>query len=414
MTSFAVEARNLSKRYRRGAIGAKTLREELQLLLERRRSGEHRVSNAEFYALKDVSFSVPAGRACAVIGRNGSGKTTLLKLLTSITAPSSGEATLRGRIGSLLEVGAGFHPELDGIENIYLNGAILGMSKAEITRKLDQIIAFADIGPVLTTPVKRYSSGMYVRLAFSVAAHLEPDILIIDEVLAVGDADFQRKCLGKMKNVAGEGRTVLFVSHNLAAVRQLCDIAIYLNKGEVAAIGPTSSVVESYLSGLSFYDENTSRIAGEGYSAEILLIDVKRNFASHQLQFNESYQLVLRVTTATPIQRATAAVLIYNEDGSLISMLSSIQEGLDPFDLVDEGEIVFSIPELSLMPGRYSVGFAIYTWGEDTPRISADLVCAFHVVPAIVNNASDSYSSEYGVCRLSRSAEFRTPNNRCR
>ena len=201
----AIEIRGLSKRYRRGAIGARSLREELELFWSRRRGHNRQILPDEFYALKDVTFSVPAGSICGIIGRNGSGKTTLLKLLASITLPESGEAILRGRIGSLLEVGAGFHPELNGIENIYLNGAILGMSKTEISSKLQQIIDFADIGAVLETPVKRYSSGMYVRLAFAIAAHLEPDILIIDEVLAVGDAEFQRKSLGKMKNAADEG-----------------------------------------------------------------------------------------------------------------------------------------------------------------------------------------------------------------
>src|ERR1700737_4240919 len=225
----AIEVRGLSKRYRRGAIGARSLREELELFLSRRRGREPKISSDEFYALKDVTFSVPSGSVCGIIGRNGSGKTTLLKVLTSITVPESGEAVLRGRIGSLLEVGAGFHPELDGIENIYLNGAILGMRRREIARRFDEIVAFAEVEQFLDTPVKRYSSGMYVRLAFAVAAHLEPEILVVDEVLAVGNADFKKKCLGKMSEVSRGGRTVLFVSHNMAAVSSLCDRVIVLN-----------------------------------------------------------------------------------------------------------------------------------------------------------------------------------------
>src|SRR6187455_1332247 len=187
----------------------------------------------EFWALKDVSFEVKQGEVVGIIGRNGAGKSTLLKILSRITEPSSGRVTLRGRVASLLEVGTGFHPELTGRENIFLNGAILGMSQNEIRKKFDEIVAFAEVERFLDTPVKRYSSGMYVRLAFAVAAHIEPEILVVDEVLAVGDAEFQRKCLGKMKDVATGGRTVLFVSHNMSAVQLLCTRAIYLRAGRI-------------------------------------------------------------------------------------------------------------------------------------------------------------------------------------
>ena len=201
----------------------------------------------EFWALKDVNFEIKRGEVVGIIGRNGAGKSTLLKILSRITEPSEGRVEIKGRVASLLEVGTGFHPELTGRENIYLNGAILGMTRAEIRRKFDEIVAFAEIEKFLDTPVKRYSSGMYVRLAFAVAAHLEPEILIIDEVLAVGDIEFQKKCLGKMQDVAGEGRTVLFVSHNLGAVRQLCERAIFLLAGSVVAEGEVNSVVERYI-----------------------------------------------------------------------------------------------------------------------------------------------------------------------
>jgi lipopolysaccharide transport system ATP-binding protein len=202
----------------------------------------------QFWALKDVSFDVHRGEVIGIIGRNGAGKSTLLKILSRITEPTDGSAKLRGRVASLLEVGTGFHPELTGRENIYLNGAILGMRKAEIERKFDEIVAFAETEKFLDTPVKRYSSGMYVRLAFAVAAHLEPEILIVDEVLAVGDQEFQKKCLGRIQQVAqGDGRTVLFVSHNMGAVRNLCDRAVYLRNGVVDRIGDADSVVEAYL-----------------------------------------------------------------------------------------------------------------------------------------------------------------------
>ncbi|TVR99362.1 MAG: ABC transporter ATP-binding protein [Rhodospirillales bacterium] len=202
----------------------------------------------EFWALKDVSFEVRRGEVIGIIGRNGAGKSTLLKVLSRITEPTEGRVTIEGRVASLLEVGTGFHPELSGRENIYLNGAILGMTRAEIRRKFDEIVAFAGVEQFLDTPVKRYSSGMYVRLAFAVAAHLEPEILIVDEVLAVGDAEFQKKCLGKMQDVAGHGRTVLFVSHNMTAVQSLCSRAMLIRQGLLAAVGATTDMIGLYLS----------------------------------------------------------------------------------------------------------------------------------------------------------------------
>lgn len=199
------------------------------------------------WALKDVSFDVPEGKVVGIIGRNGAGKSTLLKILSRITKPARGSVRIRGRVGSLLEVGTGFHPELTGRENIFLNGAIIGMRKAEIVRKFDEIVAFAGVEKFLDTPVKRYSSGMYVRLAFAVAAHLETEILLIDEVLAVGDVAFQRKCLGKMNDLSRSGRTVLFVSHNMQAVRSLCSEAVWLEQGQIKAVGPSANVIEQYL-----------------------------------------------------------------------------------------------------------------------------------------------------------------------
>ncbi len=210
------------------------------------RSHQPRENREEFWALKDVSFEIQPGDRVGIIGRNGAGKSTLLKILSRITAPTWGEIRIKGRVASLLEVGTGFHPELSGRENIFLNGAILGMSKAEIKRKFDEIVAFAEVERFIDTPVKRYSSGMYVRLAFAVAAHLEPEVLVVDEVLAVGDSQFQKKCLGKMENVAEEGRTVLFVSHNLTAIARLCDSAILLSSGSLMRSGPTREVLQHY------------------------------------------------------------------------------------------------------------------------------------------------------------------------
>jgi lipopolysaccharide transport system ATP-binding protein len=245
---LAVRAESLGKEYRRGALHApyKTAREALVRAIRPARRPEPAESN-RFWAFRDVSFELAQGGALAVIGRNGAGKTTLLKVLSRITRPTAGLAEVRGRVGTLLEVGTGFHAELTGRENIRLNGAILGMSRRDIAARFDEIVEFAEVGKFIDTPVKRYSSGMFMRLAFSVAAHLEPDILIVDEVLAVGDAAFQKKCLGKLGEVGGEGRTVIFVSHNMAAVTQICSRAILLEGGRVAEDGPVDDVVDSYM-----------------------------------------------------------------------------------------------------------------------------------------------------------------------
>jgi lipopolysaccharide transport system ATP-binding protein len=254
VTDKVIESDGLSKLYRLGS-GAHTygrltesmsnaFKAPFRMLFRR---GEEAPVEQDLWAVKDVSFDIEEGQAVGLIGRNGAGKTTLLKLLSRITEPTDGRAVLRGTVGSLLEVGTGFHPELTGRENVYLNGAILGMTRADINKRFDEIVEFAEVERFLDTPVKRYSSGMQVRLAFAVAAHLEPEILIVDEVLAVGDAAFQRKCLGKMGDVTGEGRTVLFVSHNMSVVSRLCDRGIWMEAGRVAAEGPMEDVVRQYL-----------------------------------------------------------------------------------------------------------------------------------------------------------------------
>jgi lipopolysaccharide transport system ATP-binding protein len=247
--SVAIEAQELSKRYRLGQMQAAygTLRDSMARAAARLAGRVEPHERQEIWALRDVSFSVREGEVLGVIGRNGAGKSTLLKILTRITAPTSGRAVIRGRVGSLLEVGTGFNPELTGRENVFLNGAILGMKRREIQQKLPDIIEFSGIEKFIDTPVKRYSSGMYVRLAFSVAAHLEPEILLVDEVLAVGDAEFQQRCLGRMEDFSGTGRTVLFVSHNMQTINQLCDRAIWLDGGTIVEDGEPSGVVTQYL-----------------------------------------------------------------------------------------------------------------------------------------------------------------------
>ena len=279
MSTSAIIVNNLSKSYRLGVIGRQTLQDEVRYWWHKFRgrnpleymgkigqpasppasqaralragSNQQRATSNEnpntFWALKDISFTVQPGEVLGIIGRNGAGKTTLLKILTRITEPTSGTAIINGRVASLLEVGTGFHPELTGRENIFLNGSILGMKKDEIARKFDEIVDFAEIHQFIGTPVKRYSSGMYVRLAFAVAAHLDPEILLIDEVLAVGDVEFQKKCLGKMKDVAGQGRTVLFVSHNMTAIKNLCKRVLLIDKGRVTEDGTADGVISRYL-----------------------------------------------------------------------------------------------------------------------------------------------------------------------
>src|SRR5258708_3432792 len=257
MSYVAIQVTGLGKKYRlgsmRGQANYKRLTEVVAYALSDplrrlRRLGQNILPDEAFWALKDVSFEVRHGEALGIIGRNGAGKSTLLKILSRITKPTEGRAKLYGRVGSLLEVGTGFHNELTGRENIYLNGAILGMGQREVKSKFDEIVAFAEVEKFIDTPVKRYSTGMYMRLAFAVAAHLEPEILIVDEVLAVGDVDFQRKCLGKMKDVAGQGRTVLFVSHNLSAITGLCNKTFWLDSGMIKEYGETPTVIKHYLS----------------------------------------------------------------------------------------------------------------------------------------------------------------------
>ena len=244
-----ISVEGLGKKYtirHEGQGRYRVLREEIFKLPQRLFQRKHQ-DKEEFWALKDVSFDIMPGDRVGIIGRNGAGKSTLLKLLSRITEPSTGKITLRGRIASLLEVGTGFHPELTGRENIFLNGAILGMSRAEVRRKFDEIVDFAGVEKFLDTPVKRYSSGMYVRLAFAVAAHLEPEILIVDEVLAVGDAEFQKKCLGKMEQVGQDGRTVLFVSHNMAAIQRLCTAGLFLQQGKCTCQGSIGKIIDMYI-----------------------------------------------------------------------------------------------------------------------------------------------------------------------
>jgi lipopolysaccharide transport system ATP-binding protein len=303
-----IEASGVSKRYRLGQAGGATLSEDLGAWLARLRGrpdprvpigqeGNGQRTGSDFWALRDVSFTVTRGEMLGIIGRNGAGKSTLLKLLSRITLPTTGEIRMRGRMSSLLEVGTGFNPELSGRENIFLNGAILGMRKAEIQRKLDEIIAFSGIQHHIDSPVKRYSSGMKVRLGFSVAAHLEPEILVIDEVLAVGDAEFQRKCMGKMKDVSKSGRTILFVSHNMSAVSSLCSRVIWLSEGRIRQDGATDQVVRAYLGTYSRYEDRREWSEGEAPGNDLVRLSavwIERVSGDGPITMSDAFRIHVR------------------------------------------------------------------------------------------------------------------------
>lgn len=379
MSNTVIQVENLSKKYALGAQnqgryttlrdvlanGAKSVSRKLLTF-----SGK-RISNAtsqEFWALNDVSFEIKQGDRVGIIGRNGAGKSTLLKILSRITEPTTGRISIKGRVASLLEVGTGFHPELTGRENIYLNGAILGMSKTEIKKKFDEIVYFSEVEKFLDTPVKRYSSGMYVRLAFGVAAHLEPEILIVDEVLAVGDAQFQKKCLTKMGNVAQEGRTVLFVSHNMGAVRSLCDWGLWLKNGQVVLSGPILSVTDRYLS--STFNTVSSavdlRTAKRIYSTGdcLRLINLELNGGNPILH---GEPLLIRVEYETYKDACGVAVGIgfsSIEGIRLMSLDSDLLDARQELPNGVRGTVEMRLDKLLLQPGRYLIDIGARSGGQ--------------------------------------------------
>jgi len=325
MSETVIKVENLSKQYRLGLVGTGTLSHDLNRWWAKVRGkedpffkvGEVNVSDEKgiseyVWALKDINFEVKQGEVLGIIGKNGAGKSTLLKILSRVTGPTTGTAKVKGRIASLLEVGTGFHPELTGRENIFLNGAILGMTKPEIKSKFDEIVTFSGVERYIDTPVKRYSSGMYVRLAFAVAAHLEPEILVVDEVLAVGDAEFQKKCLGKMKDVAGEGRTVLFVSHNMGAVSNLCSRTILLKEGNIIANGITDEVINEYT---SIYNLDSVYEKTKGENNLVFVQKVYTNVSGNGISdnliyYSKPFNVVIEYQVDEPIRNWYVAINI--------------------------------------------------------------------------------------------------------
>jgi lipopolysaccharide transport system ATP-binding protein len=394
MGDVAIRAEGLGKRYRLGQdrepyglLLSDSLSRALRLPFRRRRAtGEV----AEFWALRDVSFEVPGGAAVGIIGRNGAGKSTLLKVLSRITEPTTGKAELYGRVASLLEVGTGFHPELSGLENIYLSAAVLGMRRDEIRRKLDEIVDFSGIeSQFLDTPVKRYSSGMQVRLGFAVAAHLEPEILLIDEVLAVGDAKFQAKCLGKIEEIGATGRTVIFVSHNMSAILRLCSRAILLDHGRVVTDGPTHEAVRVYLeSDLGRSSERRWADPDQAPGDDVARLKSIRVLpvgggSPEEIDIRQPIDIEVEYWTGTPGSlRPSVNLAFYNDEGVCL-FISNDWQGRAAHDTLNRPSIVRStcrIPGNFLAEGRVIITVAVSTFNPSTAHALERDAIAFQIV----------------------------------
>ncbi len=407
MSDYAIRVENLSKRYRigrkeerpdtlAGAIGG-WLGAPLANFRRLRRMSQFSQNGQEpdvIWALRDVSFNVREGEVVGIIGRNGAGKSTLLKILSRITPPTSGRVVLNGRVASLLEVGTGFHGDLTGRENVYLNGTILGMAKAEIDRNFDEIVAFSGVEKFIDTPIKRYSSGMKVRLAFAVAAHLQPEILLIDEVLAVGDAEFQKKCLGKMEDVARQGRTVLFVSQNMGAVNALCKETALVEDGRLQALAPTAEVIATYL-GEALQQQNAEdlerlRRSGMGHLAQFTAINLLSG-VDGRLHFGEDIEIGCTVHASAPARNLSLGFSLFSFTGACVGTYFtretfSLQEG-------ETRQVRLRISNLKLAPGRYythlSLGYGDYTSRRQDLDI-IDGAPTFQVLPLAGKNGGEN------------------------
>ncbi len=371
MSDKAISVENLGKCYQIGELeDYYTLRDSLTNILKfpfrliKSNGNKSKISKTEYiWALKDINFEINQGEIIGIIGRNGAGKSTLLKILSRITTPTEGKVKIKGRVGSLLEVGTGFHPELTGRENIYLNGSILGMSKKEIQRKFDQIVDFAEIEKFLDTPVKRYSSGMYVRLAFAVAAHMEPEILVVDEVLAVGDIAFQKKCLGKMNNVASEGRTIVFVSHQMNAIKNLCERSILLDSGKIITDDETYNTINVYINSIERDSIDNLSLRkdrkGDGrvkiQSVQILNKDYDKIPCFKSGEYGIISINIVNTYPGEKIKNFVLALGINDNYGQRITLLSNeLTNESFTFDSEEKNKVNIHIEKIPFMPGRYS------------------------------------------------------------
>jgi lipopolysaccharide transport system ATP-binding protein len=387
MTQAIIHAEDLGKRYHRGlGAGRGLLRDSLSRFVRSPLSAMRRPREESFWALKDVSVEVREGEVLGLIGRNGAGKTTLLKILSRITRPTTGWAEIHGRVGSLLEVGTGFHPELTGRENTFLSGAILGMGKREIERKFDEIVAFAELEKFIDTQVKHYSSGMYVRLAFAVAAHLEPEILLVDEVLAVGDINFQKKCLGKMGDVARTGRTVVLVSHQLNQIRRLCQRVVWIDDGQTRSTGPTHEVVSAYETAMTRGDRNGHKPSrGPATTGRFLRWEIvePRGTEPNILATLGPVTIAFTINFQVPIRRGHHGIALYNLDRQLIWGWAADNLQLE----VGEHQLYYTFPMLPLRPGPY-------TWLVSMYNEQMNLVDAWDCLPEMIV-ATESHQHRY-------------------
>jgi lipopolysaccharide transport system ATP-binding protein len=389
MSDIVIRAEGLGKRYRRGVVGPQpTMRDTLTRVIKSPIAAMRRPTQEYFWALCDVGLEVRHGEVLGLIGRNGAGKTTLLKILSRITRPSTGWAEIRGRVRSLLEVGTGFHGELSGRENTYLSGSILGMSKCEIDRKFDEIVAFAEIDKFIDTPVKHYSSGMYVRLAFAVAAHLEPEILLVDEVLAVGDINFQKKCMGKMGDVAKQGRTIVLVSHQLNQIRRLCHRVVWVDAATVRQVGPADGVVNAYEAAMSKDRETpTGSRTGDharGYFTGWEIVDQEKT--PHSL--GDAGPVTVRFTLKLhePTKNGVHGIALYNADRQLLWGWAAYELNLGAGDY----DLVYDFPLLPLKPGIYT--WMVSFWDRDKLIDMGDLTPEFHVVTPSFQHQRDEWT----------------------
>jgi lipopolysaccharide transport system ATP-binding protein len=402
---IAISIDNVSKTYRLGAIGSQTLQEDLQRLWAKLRGrpdplvkiGQEthaRQVGATFWALDRVSFDVTEGGVIGIIGHNGAGKSTLLKILSQVTVPTSGSVKIRGRIASLLEVGTGFHPDLTGRENIFLNGAILGMTRAEIHRKLDEIVEFSGVARFIDTPVKRYSSGMYVRLAFAVAAHLEPEILVVDEVLAVGDAEFQAKCLGKMDEVSRkQGRTVLFVSHNMDAVLSLTREAVMLADGRVAMQGPSPEVVSAYLRGSG---GATAEYIGKanGVDPAVTRVRIHTSLPGNVQFHGEPMEIECEVDLPNANDKRRFELTACDERGRQVMYMWKYDTHDEPIArAAGRYRIRCRVPDVRLFAGRYTITASVAERFGSNVRATVTGVCPFEVVMKQVRDGGWKWDS---------------------